>query len=302
MPGTHKAEHVLLGVEDLEAALDFYTDTFGLAEVAREEDTVYLGCGLDENYDLGLREDEQGVDHVGVRVRDGSLLDEYEARLAEEGVDTTRTGGDEPGQERGLRFRLPSDLAMELVTVADREYKHADVEVVPGRGGLAPVDINHYTFLSPNVKRDATFLRDVLDFTISEVVGEEWRGGAFLRRGDRHHDVALFDMPGTPESHAAHHHTAFSVYGVDHMIGIIDRVCQAGLDLELGIGRHYAGDNIYSYFQTPDGHRIELNTQMAELDEDTPTNAVEDIPTATSAWEEHLDIPESFEYGSGLLR
>jgi catechol 2,3-dioxygenase-like lactoylglutathione lyase family enzyme len=144
-------------------------------------------------------------------------------------------------------------------------------------------------------------MRDVLDFKVSEAVLEDWSGGAFLRKGDTHHDIAAFELPGTPETHAAHHHTPFTVGSVDHMVQLIDRIRQAGLYLELGIGRHYAGDNLYAYFQAPDGHRIELNTQMAELDEDTPTAFVDSVAEAITAWRDDLEIPESCLHGSGLV-
>lgn len=300
MPGSHKIDHVSLEVENLEEAADFYDNVLGLAEITRENGTIYYGCGLDRNYDLAVSEGTQGVEHVAVRVDDAALLDEYEERLADHDVAAERTDGAEPGQEHGLRTELPSQLPLELVTVEDKKYKHSDEMAVAGRGGLAPVDMNHFTYLSPMPREDAKLMQDILDFKVSEAVFEDWSGGAFLRRGDLHHDIAIFDMPGTPENHAAHHHAAFTVRSVDHMVQLIDRVRQHDIYLEFGIGRHYGGDNIYAYFQAPDGHRVELNTQMAELDDDTPTRIVESVADAVTAWRGNLEMPESFLHGSGL--
>lgn len=302
MPGTNKAEHVTLQVEDVAEAATFYENVLGFAEITRQNGTVYYGCGLDENYDLAIREGDPGVEHVAVRIEDDGALEKYEDRVAAEGVNFERTDGLEPGQENGLRIELPSQLPLELVTVADKEYRHSDTAAVEGRGGIAPLDLNHYNYMSPFVKEDAQFMRDVLDFSVSDVVLDDWSGGAFLRKGDTHHDIALLQLPGTPENHAAHHHTAFTVRSVDHMVQLIDRIRQAGLYLELGIGRHYAGDNLYCYFKTPDGHRIELTSQMAELDADSPTTFVDSPEEATSAWQETLDMPESFLHGSGLSK
>lgn len=301
MPGADKAEHVCLQVDDLEQADGFYRDVFGLAEVTRESGTIYLGCGLDGNYDLAIREGNPGVEHVAVRVHTGTELGEYEERLRSRGQDFERTDGDEPGQERGLRVELPSQLPVELVTVDDHTYRHSDRAAIEGRNELAPLDLNHYNFASPSVRADAEFLRDVLDFNVSEVVGDDWSGGAFRRRGDTHHDIAMLDLPGAPDEHASHHHTAFTVRSVDHMVQLLDRLRQAGVSLELGIGRHNAGDNLYAYFPAPDGHRIELTFQMAQLDQDTPTSIVDSPEDAITAWRDEFDIPDSFVQGSGLV-
>ena len=302
MTGADKAEHVRLQVEDLARAEAFYRDVFGLAEVARENETIYFGCGLDGNYDLAIQQGEPGVEHIAVRIDAGPELEKYEERLASHGHEFKRTDGDEPGQERGLRVELPSQLPVELVAVSDNSYRHSEVVAVDGRSEIAPLDLNHYNFVSPDVREDAKFLRDVLDFNISEVVGDDWSGGAFLRRGDTHHDIAALGLPGAPDEHASHHHTAFTVRSVDHMVQLIDRVRQAGVSLELGIGRHYAGDNLYAYFQAPDGHRLELTFQMAELDDETPTSVVDSPEDAITAWQDDFIMPESFLQGSGLVR
>lgn len=302
MPGAYKTEHVRLQVADRARATEFYADTFGLAEVATEEDWVYLGCGYDENYDLAIREGSPGIEHVAVRLDDPEMLEQYASRLASAEVETCRTDGAEPGQERGLRFTLPSGLTVELVSVADRSYKHYYRTALPDRGGLAPLDLNHYNFHSPTVERDAKLLRDVLDFRVSAVIND-WQDGAFLRRGDMHHDVAVFAHADGPDDHASHHHTGFTVSSVEHMVRLLDRLCDAGTHLEFGIGRHFGGDNVFAYFRAPDGHRIELVTQMTELDDDTPVEYVSDVSRAVSAWHGgHLTIPESWASPSGLVR
>jgi catechol 2,3-dioxygenase len=300
MPGSHKTEHVTLQVRDLDGAVDFYKNVFGLGVLARDDERVYLGCGFDENYDLAVQEGPPGIDHFAVRVDDPETLDIYEHRLEQNGIDSQREAR-EPGQEHGLRFKLPSEITMELVVVEDKSYKHYYEMVVPDRGGIAPLDLNHYNFHSPDVERDAKFLIDLLDFKVSAVI-DDWNGGAFLRQGDFHHDVAIFNHEKGPERHASHHHTGFSVSSVDHMVQLIDRVVMHGGTLELGIGRHFGGDNIYAYFQAPDGHRIELVTQMTELDDNTPMINVDNTERAVSAWEEELELPESWLSCSGLVK
>jgi len=302
MPGTFKTEHVRLQVEDLDAAATFYEEVLGLAPVDRADGWAYFGCGYDENYDLAIREGSPGIEHVAVRADAPGEVDAYEERLEDAGVDWRRTDGAEPGQERGLRFALPSGLSMELVSVADKAYKHYYETALPGRGGLAPLDLNHYNFHTPSVEADAKLLRDALDFKVSAVI-KDWEQGAFLRRGDKHHDVAVFTHANGPDDRASHHHTGFTVSSVDHMVRLLDRLTDHGVDIEFGIGRHFGGDNVFAYFRAPDGHRIELVTGMTELDDDTPVQYVDDVERAVSAWHGgSLDIPDSWLSGSGLVR
>lgn len=300
MAGTYKAEHVRLQVADLEAAVEFYRDAFGLAVVERSDDAAYFGCGYDENYDLAVREGSPGVEHVAVRVEDAGRLEEYADRLAEAGIDARRTDGAEPGQEHGLRFELPSELSMELVTVVDKSYKHYYETALPSRGGLAPLDLNHHNFHSPDVEADAKLLRDVLDFKVSAVI-DDWNQGAFLRKGDKHHDVAIFNHGNGPAEHASHHHTGFTVSSPDHMVRLLDRLNDHGMDIEFGIGRHFGGDNVFAYFRGPSDHRVELVCGMTDLDDDTPVEYVDDVERAVSAWHGgNLAIPESWLSCSGL--
>lgn len=300
MPGTRKVEHVRYQVRDRESVVDFYQNVLGLAEVDRRGGVVYMGCGFDQNYDLAVCEGSPGIEHFAFRVPDSEALERYDARLRDRGVETHRTDGTEPGQELGLRFDLPSDISMELVTVADKSYQHYYKTEVPGRGPVAPTDLNHYNFHSPIPERDTKFLTDILDFKATAVI-DDWNSGAFLTRGDAHHDLAVLDHRDGPDSHASHHHTAFSVTSVEHMVYIIDEVVRNGGNLELGIGRHYSGNNLYAYFRPPDDHRIELVTQMTEVDENTPTLYVDSVDQAISAWEADVQPPDSWFGCSGLV-
>jgi catechol 2,3-dioxygenase len=292
MPGVHKFEHAELNVQDIEATTAFYKDVIGLTELSRDRGVVYLGTGLDENYDVALSEGGTGVSHFAVRVETLDDLDRYERRLADAGVETARNDYEgEPGQEAGLRFDLPTGTRMELVTVDDRRYHHSNETPGGGRGGAAPVDVDHITLVSPDVQSDAEFLADRLDFDISSVVtddGEKWEG-AFTRRGDYHHDVAF--LPN-PVEEMTIHHMAWEVRSIDHMKAFIDRLSQHGTELEFGIGRHYAGDNIFSYFWTPGGNRIELTAEMATIDPQAETEYVP-FEQAISAWGP-VEFPPSF--------
>lgn len=300
MADIHRIEHATVGVEDLDAALAFYVDALGFVERERREGVVYLGCGRDDNYDLGVIEGETGIEHFAVRATDASVVEEYDRRLQSLELPAERTDSDEPNQAAGVRFRLPSGVAMEVVAVGDDEYQHYE-EPRRGRGGQAPADVDHIQFLTPDIPADLEFLEDVAGLTPTEIAGpREDPEIAFARCNAFHHDVALKSASALGEvEETSLHHVAFGFDSMDHLTTFVDAAVGAGAAFERGIGRHHGGNNIFAYLWTPGGNRLELCTQMATVSRDEP-EYVEDYESATTAW--GPEAPESFGEGSGLIR
>jgi catechol 2,3-dioxygenase len=265
MSGVKKFEHAVLRVTDLDAAVEFYTDVLGLVELERSAGTVYLGCGLDENYDLGLVEGGTGVDHVAIRVDDRETVAGYERRLRAADAPVARTDGEEPNQVAGVRTTLPSGVDVELVTVADEAYHHP-TRTLEGRDRVAPRDVDHANLLSYDVDRDLAFLEDHLDFRRSdEIVGESgFTVQAWIRRGEFHHDLGLSTADNVAYTL---HHLSFEMESFEAVKSFCDRLAAAGHRLELGPNRHNAGSNTFAYLWTPGGNRIELTAEMATVDD-----------------------------------
>lgn len=297
MSGVKKFEHATLRVTDLDAACEFYTDVLGLVELERE-DAVYLGCGLDENYDVGLIEGGTGVEHVALRMDSAEELAHYESRLQETGIETERTDGAEPNQTEGVRFTLPTGVEMELVTVGDTGYHHP-TETVGDRFGVSPRDVDHVNLMSWDVARDLAVLTESLDFEVSdEIVGESGTTiQAWARSGALHHDIALSTADNVAYTL---HHLSFEVDNLEHIKALCDRLVGKGHRLELGPNRHNAGANTFAYVWTPGGNRIELTAEMATVDDGEPTTVREiDRTTNTvSSWGGVEPTPEFMEKGS----
>jgi len=68
-----KVTHIEIKVQDVESAVEFHTETLGLTELARDNGTVYLGCGLDDAYDLALTSGGTGLAHVALQVEEDVL-------------------------------------------------------------------------------------------------------------------------------------------------------------------------------------------------------------------------------------
>jgi catechol 2,3-dioxygenase len=297
MSGVKRLEHATLRVTDLSEAVDFYTAVLGLVELERDDGVVYLGCGLDDNYDLGLVDGGTGVEHFALRVDDAETVARFEDRLAEAGVDTQRTDGVEPNQEAGVRFTLPGGVDMEYVTVADTAYHHPTRQH-EDRLEVAPRDADHINLMSDAPDEDRDFLTDHAGFAASDVVvDDESTVQAWLRYDEFHHDAGLTRTAAPGETL---HHYAFGLDSLEHVKAVCDRLSAHGYRLEYGPSRHNAGANLFAYVWGPGGNRIELSAEMATLDDDAPVGVRElsEEENTVSRWGGPAPPESFFEEGS----
>ena len=298
MAGLQRIENAKVHVEELDRALEFYTDAMGLVELARRDDTVYLGTGLDDNFDLAVAEGGTGIEHFAVRATDATAVDDHEDRLAADGVAVEHVDGDEPGQVAGVRFELPTGVPMEVVAVEHEAYEHSNVSH-PGRAGHAPSSLDHIQWFTPDLSADLAFLRDTVDMPVSDIAGpRDDPELAFTRCNALHHDIALKAMPEDGPDHASLHHVAWGFDSIDHMKLFLDTTSGQGMEFEHGIGRHFAGDNLFAYFWEPGGNRFEMCAEQALVKTHEPAHS-RDYESATLAW--GPAVPESFAEGSGLV-
>jgi catechol 2,3-dioxygenase len=297
-PKAPRFEHAELKVRDLTKSLEFYTDIIGLHEIAREGGVVYLGCGLDHNYDLAIKEGGTGLSHFAIRIDEEEKLDYFEKRLKDHGVKAEPVHGMEPGQEKGIRFSLPCGNTMELVIVADNRYLNPARPVYPRIRGISPLNADHINLMSTNVKKESDFLKEVLEFRFSDIVEPEPGTGnwmmSWLRARDYHHDIAL-TVAKQPSDTL--HHFAWSLRNFDDFKMAADMLAYFGISLELGPGRHPIGPNLYAYFWEPGGNRFELSAEAAIIDPSTPPGYWKSMADTLNAWSDTIP-PESFVRGS----
>jgi catechol 2,3-dioxygenase len=282
--------HVELAVDDVDGAIEFHRGAFGLEEVGRDGDTVYLGVDGDTGYLLALTSGGTGVRHFAVDVESEDDLETYAKRLADLGIRAERRGDGEPGQGESLRFSAPSDHVIELV-VANGAHSALG-------GSLAPLGLDHITLRTGNPRELAEFFREGLDCRISDAavappVPGGW-GAAWTRFGDLHHDIAMMASP-PPRASDTLDHLAWTMENVEHSKRAADALSEFELGLEAGIGRHRLGGNLFAYFWAPGGNRYELSGEMPRVQETEP-GLWEDFAHAFSAWGQ--TPPESFSRGS----
>jgi catechol 2,3-dioxygenase len=295
-PKVQAYEHAEIAVRDLPAALDFCIGPLGLIEIARQGDVVYLGCGYDHNYDLALRAGGTGMRHFAMRVASSDELDHIEDRVGATGIRTERRHDAEPGQPDAVRFPLPGGHLIEFATVSDSRYIEQYRPAMRVKAH-APLDSDHINLVARNVKELVEYLCRELDFMLSDYTQPEPDGDwlmAWLRRSPGHHDVGINAASAAGQTL---HHVAFAYASIDHLKLALDTLAAAGHKLELGLGRHPVGANLYAYLWTPGGNRFELCAEGAILVEATPPRLWRNIEETLDAWGTPA-VPASFALGS----
>jgi catechol-2,3-dioxygenase len=125
------------------------------------------------------------------------------------------------------------------------------------------------------------FYGEVLGFRVSD-----WRQDffVFMRCGPDHHTVNF-----ATSDKIKMHHIAFELKDVAEMTRACDFLGKNKFKIIWGPGRHVIGDNIFTYHKDPDGHIIELYTELARIDSEdlgyfVPRPWREDRPYKPTVW------------------
>ena len=251
--------YVGYGVEDFETERRFYTENWGLVEVASDTDTSWLKThGSDEHHVVRLHRAPAGhVEVIALAADSRADVDALHETVVKAGCRIVHAPLDlaAPGGGYGFRFFSPDGLPFEISADVERLDKR-DLERWEGM----PVRISHIVLHSPDHQAAVRFFTDVLGFRVSDWLGDFM---CFLRCNSAHHRLAI--LPGPP----CLNHVAYDMLGVDDMMCGASRLKQSGIDLRWGPGRHTAGDNAFSYFVTPNGFAVEYTADLEEVDFET---------------------------------
>jgi catechol 2,3-dioxygenase-like lactoylglutathione lyase family enzyme len=284
MARVSEIRYVGYGVTDLETERKFYTDTWGLREVAGPDDMAYFAAeGTDAKYVVRLRQsDIKRIDLVAWSASSRADVDALHDQVTAAGArviagphELTTFGGG-----YGFRFFDPSGMTIEI---------SADVETGPVRelelGEGIPVKISHVVMHAPDMKATIEFYTSVLGFRVSDWLGEFM---CFLRCNAWHHRLAF--LPGPP----CLNHVAYDVLSVDDMMRGIERLKQLDTEIKWGPGRHTAGNNTFSYFTTPSNFAVEYTSELEQVDDDHWEATVHiPGPTVIDQWGTGVGGPQS---------
>ncbi|MFT4288924.1 VOC family protein [Nocardioides sp.] len=263
-PLTH-LRHVDLAVPDFKRQVRFYTEQWGLTQVAEDGGVVYLAAaGSPEQYSVRLRKDEdKRLDLISFGARDEATVVRLAQALAEDGVklvsepDKLQT----PGGGFGFRFFDCDGRTVEISSDVETRV-HRKVE----QGEDIPVRLSHAVFNSLDINRTRAFYERHFDFKLTDTLAHPSHGELlyFMRTSPTHHSIGIAKGPYTSLNHIS-----FEMRGIDEYMRGSGRLMRAGVQKLWGPGRHRIGQNTFSYFLDPHGNVVEYTTELELVDEDS---------------------------------
>jgi catechol 2,3-dioxygenase-like lactoylglutathione lyase family enzyme len=245
--------HVDVAVTDLDRSSEFYNDRWGLDLVEEHDGRRYFRSNTSDFHTLSIVQGEPELQHLSLEVSSRDELKRAEAVLEAAGaqVDLPYTEGFKPGVGASLRFRDPNGLVVELV--ADVEQRREGY----GMRDVKPQGLNHAVLRVTKYEETKRFYADVLGFRLSD---ETENLMAFMRCNVNHHSLAFVNS-----DRANLHHIAYTVEDWSALAVGIKTLGDAGVCRIWGPGRHGPGDNVFSYYQDPDGHVVEYTCEIQQI-------------------------------------
>jgi catechol 2,3-dioxygenase len=237
-------------VTSLAKSMEFYIERWGLTEVARTADAVYLRGTGTEHHIVVLREGPvSGIRSMNFGAADRAAIDALHAELGANAVGPPAELR-EPGGGYGFTFRDPEGRQTRVI--ADIAT-HAEA----GTRADAPIKLSHVVHSSIDAPAAAAFFAR-LGFRLRDETGRIF----FMGCNAEHHCLAFARGKFTMLSHVA-----FDLPSIDGLMRGAGRLKAAGLPLEWGVGRHGPGDNVFAYFMDPDELVVEYTTEMEHVDD-----------------------------------
>ena len=241
-----------LEVRDLPAAIDFYTQVWGLELSDQADGSAWLrGSGSDHHL-LALHEGAaSAIRAMTFRVADGIDPAELAARVRDAGGTLTDAIPDPAGgvlsaarDAQGRTCRLVAD---------DRRLE--PLPCAPDR----PERLAHVNFNSDDVARDTRLFTEALGFGLTD----RSKMMAFVRTNDDHHSIVIADAPVNTLNHVA-----FQLPDWESVMRASGRMIDHGYPIGWGPGRHGPGNNVFAYFVDPFGFVIEYTADVLQVSDD----------------------------------
>ena len=163
-----------------------------------------------------------------------------------------------------------------VLHLLDRVHRAGEHSADPGR---RPVRVQHVTFSTAALEPMVDFYR-ALGLRLTDRMGEKF---AWLRSNVEHHSIAAV---ATGRSGGLDHFS-FDLDGWADFKVWADRVTDLGVPVQWGPGRHGPGNNLFLFFDDPDGNHIELSAEMERFFDaraEYPVRTWEDAATTVNLW------------------
>lgn len=173
-------------------------------------------------------------------------------------VDWVDDGTPEPPKaQSGFRFDDPDGFRTEVVVGPVSELSPVTQGGVISGFVTGDLGLGHVVYMCKDYPAAVDFYTRVLGFKLTDYIVWDGADATFLHCNPRHHSVALmnecFGFRG-----GDFNHLMIETATLDDVGRAYDRVCGAGIDLKMTLGRH-TNDGVTSfYLTTPSGFGIEI--------------------------------------------
>ncbi|MEB7446448.1 VOC family protein [Arthrobacter koreensis] len=245
--------HVSIQTTDVDAAVADATGLLGLRVTEQAGRETYLAAAAVHHELVYVDSDTNGIHSLGLVARDGDALREIRRRVEAENLPVISETPVSAGVQDGFSFIGPEDWVFDI-------YTHLQASET-GPLSFGPDRYGHLNFHPRNVRTMMEFLARVLDFRLSDVIGDDF--AYFMRCNPDHHGIALIQGKGT------FHHHAWQAQSIVDLGKLGDRLNRLGRELIWGPVRHGAGHNIAAYYVESSGAVVELYTDLEQIYDDT---------------------------------
>ncbi|MDM0044418.1 VOC family protein [Variovorax dokdonensis] len=263
-----KFGRVELNVTDLARARRFYEEVVGLQFVAIGADgELLLRCDHDHHNVVLHEAASAGLRVAGFALEDEAQFAPLRARLEQAGLqvqDVSPSLCARHMQQRAVRVYEP------LVGAVIEFYLPLADAARPFLPSVARIQrLGHVVFNTPKPKEAIAFWRDVLNFRVSDAVGEMV---TFMRVWPNpwHHGIGI----AKSTSHSLHH-VNYMVSEIDDIGRALSRLRKAQSPVVFGPGRHPASESVFLYFLDPDRLTMEYSFGMEAFPEEHAREARE---------------------------
>ena len=292
MFGRINLAYLVFQVHDLARWRRFATEMLGLPTAAANGDGA-LALQLDDRVHRfivrqGAADD---IEALGWEVADQKDFDAVVVRARAAGA--SPAAGDAAlcrarQVERLAHFTGPDGVRNELVMGLGRADAPFASTLMPGGFRTGGMGLGHAVLSSPDAQKAAAFYRDVLGMRLSQdlqvSIGPIKIGGVFLHCNQRHHSLALFQMP----TKGRMQHFMIEANDMRDVGRAWERAQKLKVPITLTLGQHPEPDCMVSFYaMTPSGFDFEIGAagRLIDANNFTPVTL-----HATSDWGHHPTI------------
>lgn len=255
-----KFGRVEIDVTDLQRSRRYYEEVVGLQFVGiGPDDEVLLRCDQDHHSFVLHAGDSAGLRCAGFMLENMAQFDLLLERLAKANIEVHESSPEACRtrmQRRAIRIFEPN------VGATIEFYVPVEDSARPFKPTVTRIQrLGHVVFNTPRPEEALRFWREVLNFKVSDSVGEMI---TFLRcwPNPYHHGIGIARFP----KHNLHH-VNFMVTEIDDVGRALSRLRRAESPIVFGPGRHPASESVFLYFLDPDGLTMEYSFGMEAFPE-----------------------------------